>query len=158
MRIRHLVLASLAAVLLLPALAGAQAPIASGSSNEEGVTLDVTHLERKGSVLTIKWAVRNSGSKQATVQYALTGDKPTSYIVDEESGTKYFALTDKEGQVLATEHEYTGSSFGISEYLEAGATKRFWAKFPAPPAAVKTLTLIFTNTEPLEDVPITDKQ
>ena len=134
------------------------AAIATSASNVDGVTIDVTAVERKGNVLTVKWAVKNSGSKTATVQYSLTGDKVTTYLVDEESGTKYYALTDKEGNVLATEHEYTGSSFGISQYVEAGETKRFWAKFPAPPAAVKTINIMFTQAEPVEEAPITDKK
>jgi hypothetical protein len=109
-------------------------------------------------VLTIKWAVKNSGSKAAEVQFSLTGELVTTYLVDEESGTKYYALTDKEGHVLATEHAYTGSSHGISEEIDAGQTKRFWAKFPAPPAAVKTINILFTNAEPVESVAITDKK
>jgi hypothetical protein len=134
------------------------AGIAQSASNVAGLNIDVTAVERKGSVLTIKWAVTNSGSKTATAQFSLTGELVTTYLVDEENGTKYYALTDKEGHVLATEHAYTGSSHGISQYIEAGATKRFWAKFPAPPAAVKTINILFTEAEPVEDVPITDKK
>jgi hypothetical protein len=157
MRLRPLVLAALA-VILLPAIAAAQAqPIRSVETNWNGIGLDLMAVERKGSVLTVKWAARNSSSQQASLNFSLAGRDVTTYVVDEENGTKYFVLTDKEGKALATEHEWTGDSYGISEYVEAGGSKRFWAKFPAPPAAVKTLTLIFSNTEPLEEVPITDK-
>jgi hypothetical protein len=34
---------------------------------------------------------------------------------------------------------------------------RFWAKFPAPPPAVKTINVHFTASEPFESVAITDK-
>ena len=134
------------------------AAIATSASNVDGVNIDVTAVDRKGSVLTVKWAVKNSSAKTATVQFSLTGDKVTTYLVDEESGTKYYALTDKEGNVLATEHEWVSSSYGISEYVAAGETKRFWAKFPAPPAAVKAINIIFTEAEPVEEAPITDKK
>ena len=134
------------------------AGLAQSASNVDGMNIDVTSVERKGNVLTIKWAVKNSGSKAAEVQFSLTGELVTTYLVDEESGTKYYALTDKEGHVLATEHAYTGSSHGISEEIDAGQTKRFWAKFPAPPAAVKTINILFTNAEPVESVAITDKK
>ena len=157
MRLRLLGIASLAAVLL-PALATAQAqPIRSVDTNWDGIGLDLMAVERKGNVLTVKWGVRNSGASRETVQFTLVGDQATSYLVDEENGTKYYALTDKEGHGLATEHEWGGSGYGVSETVEAGGNKRFWAKFPAPPAAVKTLTIIFSGTEPLEEVPITDK-
>jgi hypothetical protein len=78
--------------------------------------------------------------------------------VDEENGTKYYALTDKEGHVLATEHEYTGSSYGISDYLKEGETARYWMKLPAPPPEVKAINLIFTSAaDPFESVPIANK-
>jgi hypothetical protein len=134
------------------------AGIAQSASNVEGLSIDVTAVERKGNVLTIKWAVANSRDKQVSATFALTGERVTTYLVDEESGTKYYALTDKEGHVLATEHDYINSSYGISEYIPANATQRFWAKFPAPPAAVKTINIIFTDAEPVESVAITDKK
>jgi len=138
--------------------AALNAGVAQSASNVAGLNIDVTAVERKGNVLTIKWAVKNSGEKTATATFSLAGDKVTTYVVDEESGTKYYALTDKEGNVLATEHDYTGSSHGISEYINAGETKRFWAKFPAPPAAVKTINILFTEAEPVESVAITEKK
>ena len=135
------------------------AGIAQSASNVDGINIDVLSLERKGNVLTLKWAVTNSGEKSANVDFALTGSSRVStYLVDEDSGTKYYALTDKEGNVLASEHEYTGGPYGISETIPAGQTKRFWAKFPAPPAAVKTINIFFTEAEPVEDVAITDKK
>jgi hypothetical protein len=157
MKPRRFVLVALV-LLLLPAAAGAQpSPVASGSTNWDGVSLDVTHVERKGSVLTVKWAVRNSGGERATVQFQLTGSDVTTYLVDEENGTKYFALTDKEKNVLASEHEYTSSSFGINDDIKAGETKRYWAKFPAPPPEVKAITVMFTEAQPIEEAAITDK-
>ena len=46
---------------------------------------------------------------------------------------------------------------GIQDYVPAGTTNRYWAKFPAPPAAVKTINIFFTNSDPFEGVAITDK-
>ena len=147
-----------AALLSAAAPVSAQVkPIASGSTNWPGITIDLMSVERKGSILTVKWAVKSAAAKTDTVQFQLTGAKKTTYVLDEESGTKYYALTDKEGNVLASEHEYTGDGHGISDYLEAGATNRYWAKFPAPPAEVKSINVFFTNSEPFEGVPITDK-
>ena len=160
---RTMVLAVAGALLLALAPAapaqisvGGPKPLATGPTNWPNVTLDLMSVERKGSVLTVKWAVKSTAPKTETVQFQLTGEKKTTYVLDEESGTKYYALTDKEGNVLASEHEYTGSSNGISDYLEPGATNRYWAKFPAPPAAVKSINLFFTNSDPFEGVAITD--
>jgi hypothetical protein len=136
---------------------GGPKPLATGPTNWPGVTIDLMSVERKGSVLTVKWAVKSAAAKTETVQFELTGKPQTTYLLDEESGTKYYALTDKEGNTLASEHAYAGGAYGISDYLEAGATNRYWAKFPAPPPAVKTINVFFTNSDPFEGVAITDK-
>src|SRR5688572_7691196 len=87
-----------AAIPALPAqISTGPRPLASGPTNWPGVTLDVMSVERKGSVLTVKWQVKSTAAKTETVQFQLTGDKKTTYLLDEESGTKYYALTDKEG-------------------------------------------------------------
>jgi hypothetical protein len=137
---------------------GAPKPLATAATNWDGVSIDLMSVERKGSVLTVKWAVRNTGAKQARVLFGLTGRDQTTYVLDEESGTKYYALTDKEKNTLASEHTYLGSdTYGIDDNLEAGATTRYWMKFPAPPPAVKTINVFFSKTEPFEGVAITDK-
>jgi hypothetical protein len=130
-------------------------PIATGPTNWPGVTIDLMSVERKGSVLTVKWQVKSAAAAASAVYFNLSGKNMSTYLLDEESGTKYYALTDKEGNSLASEHEYTGDGYGISDYLEAGATNRYWAKFPAPPPAVKSINIFFTNSDPFEGVPIT---
>ena len=146
------------------ALAGpvAGAPIGSAVSNVPGITVELVSLERKASVLTVKWSVRNTNaddSKSKTqVKFGYMGAKARTYLVDEESGTKYFALADKEGKSVASMHEYLGSdAYGVLESVEAGGTRRYWAKFPAPPPEVKELTVLFDETEPFESAPITEK-
>jgi len=137
---------------------GAPRPLATGPTNWDGVTIDLMSVERKGSVLTVKWAMRNVGTKPAKVQIGLTGRSQSTYILDEESGTKYYALTDKEKNTLASEHSYIGAdTYGIDGNVEPGATARYWVKYPAPPAAVKTINVFFTNSDPFEGVAITDK-
>ena len=139
-------------------VAAAAKPLATATTNFEGVSLDLMSVERKGSVLTVKWAVHNTGAKQVNVYFGMTGRDQTTYVLDEESGTKYYALTDKEKNTLASEHVYMGSdTYGINDHIEPGATARYWAKFPAPPPAVKSINVFFTKTEPFEGVAITDK-
>jgi hypothetical protein len=158
---RTTVLALVGACLLAAApgaLAQVAKPLATGPTNWDGVTIDLMSVERKGSILTVKWAVRNQGPKTAPVQFQLTGRTQSTYLLDEESGTKYYALTDKEKNTLASQHEYIGAdSYGIADSIEAGTSGRYWAKFPAPPAAVKTINVFFSNSDPFEGVAITDK-
>lgn len=139
-----------AVAVAVPAVA---ANLGSSPLNIEGLTLDLLSVERKGAVVTVKWAVRNTSAKDVHADFDLAGKRATTYLVDEENGTKYFTLTDKEGQLLATEHEYDG----IYEAVPPGQTKRFWAKFPAPPPAVKTINILFSGSDPFEGIAITDK-
>ena len=143
-----------AVALFVVALALPLAAAGLGSSElKDGVTMELLSVERKGSVLTVKWVVKNGGPKSAYADFDLDGSRITTYLVDEESGTKYYALKDKEGHLLASEHEYDG----IWESLEPGESMRFWAKFPAPPPAVKSINLLFTKADPFESIAITDK-
>jgi hypothetical protein len=150
--------------MLAVAAPAAAASIGSADSNTPGIRVELVSLERKGSVLTVKWAIHNGNAPtdqdkgQRQVKFGYLGPKSRTYLVDEESGTKYFVLADKEGKSVAAQHEYLGSDvYGVSEYVEAGATRRYWAKFPAPPPEVKELTVFFDETEPFESAPITDK-
>ena len=152
-------LCTLAALLAPAGPAGAAAaePLASAPTNWGDAEVALMAVERKGNVLTVKWAVTNGNDERTSVRFGLT-KQATSYLVDEENGTKYYVLTDQDGNALATENAWIdGNTWGISDTLEPGATARYWAKFPAPPPEVKTLTVMFDQTEPFEEVPITDK-
>ncbi|MEW6363369.1 MAG: hypothetical protein AB1714_01880 [Acidobacteriota bacterium] len=134
-------------------------PIASTAMSTPDMTIDLMVVERKAGVLTIKWAVRNAGAKDATVDFSLVGRSVTTYAVDEENGAKYYVLTDKEGHALASEHEYLGSdTYGVEDTVKAGATGRYWMKLPAPPAEVKSIGIFFTGADPFDGVTITEKQ
>jgi hypothetical protein len=63
---------------------------------------------------------------------------------------KYFVLTDSEKQPL------WGKTTG-NESLAPGQSYRWWAKFPAPPAAVKSISLLTPVASPFDDVPISDQ-
>jgi hypothetical protein len=134
-------------------------PIATKATNwGEGVFVDLMSVDRKGSILTVKWAVRNTGTKAVQTNFELVGNNQTTFTLDEDSGTKYYVLTDKEKHGLASEHTYVGNGTnGIAGHIEPGATARYWMKLPAPPPAVKTISIFFTKVEPFESIAISDK-
>lgn len=144
---------ALAAVAQIASAQPAARPLARVATNWEGVTIELTAVERKGNVLTVRWTVRNAGASLHEVEFAFKGTNVTTYVVDEENGTKYYILTDKEGNPLAS----ITWTYGIKERIEPGTAKRYWAKFPAPPPEVTAVSVFFSEAEPLEDVPITDK-
>lgn len=148
-------------LLLLVSAAFGSEPLATVATNWDDVSIDVMSVTRKGSVLTVKWAVRNDGDSARTVQFVTYGGAVRTYVVDEESGTKYYVLTDREGNSLASQHMLLTyglpDSFGIRQAIPPGSSKRLWAKFPAPPIEVKQISLYFDETEPFEDIHIADK-
>ena len=85
--------AATAALLLTPTFAAE--PIATVETNWDGISIDVMALERKGSVLTLKWAVRNDGQASTRVEFTITGKNVRTYVVDEESGTNWLQETGK---------------------------------------------------------------
>jgi hypothetical protein len=144
-------------LVLVPAsVALAGEPIASGESSVDGVTVHVMSLVRRHGVLTLKVAVVNTGDTPARVRFVFSGDSPC-YLLDEENGSKYFILTDKDGAPIASDSGWVGDGRGLRETIEPGRTLRMWMKFPAPPPEVKSLTVVLNQTEPIEDVPITDR-
>ena len=149
---------ALAFWLIVPVPAGAAQPIATGETNWDGVTVKVMSVIRKGRVLTVKFAAVNEGTATQTVWFGFSGEAHSCYLVDEESGTKYYVLQDKEGHALASANDFVDLGVvGLKRPVAPGKTLRVWMKFPAPPPEVKKISLFLNETEPIEDVPITDK-
>ncbi len=139
------------------AFAAAAEPIESAATNWEGVTVHLMKVTRKRNVLTVKWAAVNEGEKKQSICFGFTG-KNVCYTVDEENGTKYYVLTDKEGNPMASANEWVDSNTnGYSRELKAGSTARLWMKLPAPSAEITEISIFLNETEPFEDIPITDK-
>jgi hypothetical protein len=153
---------SLGGIVLLSVLCAgppvsAAGPIMSAETNWDGITVHVMSVERRNSVLTVKWAVSNEGDSPTDVGFGFTGND-VCYVVDEENGTKYYALTDKEGNALAAARDWMpNSTAGFARKVAPGKTLRVWMKLPAPPPDVTEVSLFLNETEPIEGLPITDR-
>jgi hypothetical protein len=113
----------------------------SQNTNWGSVVADVLEFKRKGNVLTAVGRLRNEGLVELNLSAA--------YLLDEAQGKKYKALVDENGDVIGCCHGTTA--------LGATAQLGFWVKFPAPPPEVKTITLVFPQTTPFENLPIQDQ-
>ena len=71
-------------------------------------------------------------------------------LMDDESRTKYPVMTDEKNNPVAPKHG------GVNEYIYLGPhqTLKTWAKFAAPPAETKTISVYIPRVEPFENVPI----
>lgn len=132
----------------------AASPAASGvviqtqETNTQGVVADLTECKRKDGVLTIKLRIRNTSGGTVTFYTSRLDDYDKVYFTADNK--KYFILTDSEKQPLS------GKTSG-NESLNPGQSYRWWAKFPAPPATVKSINLLTSVASPFDDVPISDQ-
>ncbi len=124
----------------------------TGDTNIAGVMAEVTQCDRKDGVLSIKVRFRNSSSTKARVSI-ISSRNYESYYVGAAS-KKYFILKDTEGVYLTPRADGFGE---LSVDLDPGGQYTWWAKFPAPPADVKTVTLYTPLAAPLENIPVSDK-
>ena len=142
--------------ILFPKFSNAQAAGAEGKSTGpiqtqetefQGVVAELTECKRKEGVLTVKVTFRNTGSEASMVNIETDHGKYEKIYVTADS-KKYFVLKDTEGESLAPKY--------ISDSIKKGEKILWWAKFPAPPAEVKTINLFFPKVLPFEDVAIKD--
>ena len=66
--------------------------------------------------------------------------------------TKYSVLKDTKGDLVAGKHPGTRKVFVLSPKKTLGE----WAKFMAPPADAKKISVFIPGTQPFEDVPISE--
>ena len=145
-----------AAVVAAMAVAQAQEkkPLQVQETNFEGVNAEVTEVTRKDGVLTAKVRFRNTSAKATRVAILGNhGDPDRYYMVSGSS--KMMPLRDSQKTPLMSPAEGSGALWAD---LKPGGSFLFWAKFPAPPATAKKVTLMTPHTPPFEDLPITEAQ
>lgn len=149
----------LAATVLVfaAAPASAEVPLGSGTvlasqdTNVAGVVGEIIECKRKEGVLTIKLRFRNTGAEKVSF-YMIDGQNFDAQYVTAGS-KKYFVLRDSEKVPLAPQPNSGGN---ISVNLEPNASWTWWAKYPAPPAEVKSVSYFTSVAPPFEDIPIAD--
>ncbi|HDP93755.1 MAG TPA: hypothetical protein ENN40_00115 [Candidatus Aminicenantes bacterium] len=150
--IRKLILiffAMLAATAVLSIAAGGVVQT-QGSDTWEGVAADLTNINIKNDVLTLRFKFRNEGENSPKLQIYFKD----CYIVDESNQKKYFPLKDSEGLFVAgpKDRDLEGGRFRF--VIEAGGFKGFWIKFPVPADDPETVVISIPGFFPFEDIPL----
>jgi hypothetical protein len=140
-----------------PVAAPAAAPAASAAlktedTNIAGVVADVTECARKDGVLSVKVRFRNTSGEKKQLNLIENRDYVKFYVT--AASKKYFILKDTEGTYLTPQASGFGS-LGVG--LEPGGQYTWWAKYPAPPAEVKAVTLYTSVSAPLENISVSDQ-
>jgi hypothetical protein len=136
-----------------PAASAAPAgTLKTSETNISGVAADVTECVRKEGVLSVKVRFRNASGEKKKLNLIDGRDYEKFYVT--AASKKYFILKDSEGTYLTPQ---TSNFGGLSVGIDPGELYTWWAKYPAPPAEVKAVTLYTTVAAPLEDIPVSDK-
>jgi hypothetical protein len=111
-------------------------------SNDPNLRCDLLEVKRaSGNALLVRWRLINTGAKGIAYDF----DWPQLYYTDPAENKKYAFLTDSSGaRVLDM---WWGT-------LGPGEQRLQWAKFPAPPATSKKITVYIPKFMPFEDVPV----
>jgi hypothetical protein len=147
--IGSLVCATLIGARVAPARAQSGDVIQSQDTNFGGIVGEITQVKRKDGVLTIKLRLRNTSSEAANLKLINSSDYDSYYVTAADK--KYFVLRDTEEVPLAPK---SSGDFWV-EIAKDGAYT-WWAKYPAPPAEVTSVTYYTPLAAPFEDLPITD--
>ncbi len=142
----------------VPAAAPASAApvIASGQfSDDPDLRCDLLEVKRvSGGAVMIRWRVVNTkgsgqsglvAGQQKPIHYDFNWEQ--LYYIDPAENKKYNFLTDAEGQKILDVW------YG---FLDAGQQRASWAKFPAPPATTKKISINIPKFPPFEDVALAD--
>jgi len=123
-------------------------PVRTIPGSEPGVHADVLSLKRtEGGLLTLRIAFANeTGGEIKNKAFPGGGWVEKIALFDFVHKRKYSVLSTSDGACLCTTlNPLTSSPPG---------TRVLWAKFPAPPASVTRVSLMFPEEEPVDDVPI----
>lgn len=136
--------------------AAAQAPAALSEAQDvngvPGVVAEIVQCKRENGVLSIRMRLRNTGDKNASFNLVNGGNYDQYYVT--AGNKKYLVLRDSEQTPLATPSNAYGG--GVAATIAKGGSYLWYAKYPAPPAAVKKVSYYTPLTPPFEDIPVSD--
>ena len=111
----------------------------------EGSQVDLMKVAVTGDILTV--TLRCSSDKQFNSKgFALDGTS----VIDDATSQRMAVLKDNDGKWLAS--NVSGNAIIAKCEQQPGV---FWAKFPAPPATSKTVSINLPETAPFDGVPVT---
>jgi hypothetical protein len=133
--------------------AGGAGVIATADGEKSGVRVEVTELKRgSGGTVNLKFVLVNGSNDTVGFGYDFAektyGDISGVHLIDPVGKKKYFVARDAEDNCVC--------SRGLKDMYKDEQRRNLWAKFPAPPPEVKTVSIVIPHFSPLDDVPISE--
>jgi hypothetical protein len=127
--------------------------IASTDGETAGIRIDVTQFARaSGDTVNLRFVLVNESAEELGMTNHMTDSTMGEYgtvggihLVDPVNKRKYFVVRDADNKCVCS-RDISG--------VEPGKTATLWAKFPAPPADVQRISIVFPKFLPLDDVPL----
>lgn len=112
--------------------------------------IDVVKASILDKVLTVVLAYRNNGDIKVNIKYPVD----EVYFIDDIEKKKYHVLKDSKNEWIAAP-KWRGSHTDYTSFkITSGGKQLVWFKFPAPPAAAKTINLVIPDALPFEGLAI----
>lgn len=147
---RKSMLVSILVGAVATSLASASAqPVAVADGEAAGTRIEITELQRSsGDTVTLKFTLIND-TEQSINPYGMfnSSDLRGVYLIDAVGKKKYPTIMDAQNKCVC--------SGNLPGGLDPGKTMNLWAKFPAPPAGVNEVGVIFPSFQPV-DAPLSE--
>lgn len=137
---------ALASLSHLGAQTGATLPM-KVDSDISGIAIELTSIQKSGDNITVRFKYISTRDKPTRIDKDSGQQVSDMYYVDPKNKKKYPVIKDTEGKPLSSNLDYFE--------VPAGEAKAGWAKFPAPPADVTTISVYLPGAPPFENVPLT---
>jgi len=115
-------------------------------SDISGISLELTSVQKTGDTVMVRFKYINTRDKAVRIDNESNQQVSGMYYVDGKNKKKYPIVKDTQNNPLSSNLDY----FEVG----AGETKAGWAKFPAPPLDVTTISVYIPGAPPFENVPI----
>jgi hypothetical protein len=130
-----------------PSAKADSASILKQDTEWDGVSVELTSVKRtEGDSILVQFKYTNTGSKDTKLVPAYEHDNISSlvYYIDPKNKKKYTVIVDADKKPVCNSI--------VHATLEAGASKIGWAKLPAPPPDVTSITVFIPGAPPFEKV------
>jgi len=121
-------------------------PLKVDDSDLSGISLELTSVQKTGDTIMVRFKYINTRDKAVRIDNETHQQVSDMYYVDAKNKKKYPIVKDTQNTPLSSNLDY----FEIG----AGDTKAGWAKFPAPPPDVMTISVYLPGAPPFENVPV----
>lgn len=115
-------------------------------SDISGISLELTSVQKSGDTIMIRFKYISTRDEPTRIDKEAGQQVADLYYVDAGNKKKYPVIKDTADKPLSSNLDYFE--------VKPGETKAGWAKFPAPPADVTTISVYIPGAPPFENVPI----